>query len=26
VYMRSMMLTLNMYHRQQAKLAPACAA
>jgi putative transposase len=26
VYMRSMMLTLNMYERQQAKLAPACAA
>ena len=26
VYMRSMMLTLNMYQRQQAKLAPACAA
>lgn len=26
VYMRSMMLTLNMYQRQQAELAPACAA
>ena len=26
VYMRSMMLTLNMYQRQQTKLAPTCAA
>lgn len=26
VYLRSMMLTLNMYERQQAELAPACAA
>ena len=26
VYMRSMMLTLNMYQRQLAKIAPACAA
>ncbi len=26
VYMRSMMLTLNMYQRQLAKVAPACAA
>jgi hypothetical protein len=26
VCLRSMMLTLNMYQRQQAELAPACAA
>ena len=26
VYLRSMMLTLKMYQRQQAELAPACAA
>jgi hypothetical protein len=26
VRLRSMMLTLNMYRRQQAELAPACAA
>lgn len=26
VYMRSMMLTLNMYQRQLAKPTPACAA